>query len=173
MATPTALEQVKAIIEKEYADEVRDQALHDEVLRLLTPFVGKAPSKRIANAIAKAHPTWEVRWNTPYSWSEVQIWGGDTGREGYDNRLSLMIAYDSTPIVDLDKFRDHNAFAGSAAAARNLWRAEVLKDPARLQEMADAVEAYRKAAADLKRLVCYPNPDQYAIEKLAKGEGKR
>jgi hypothetical protein len=164
------LDAIRGIIEQNMASEARDLAVYKKVETIVATFAGKPATKHVANAIAKTYPGWYVRWVPEFSWKSIHVY--EEG-EGSTYKVSLMLAYDSEPAIDMEKFADHNASNGKAAEERNKLRAAMLADPVKLQAMADAVDSYKVAVAAMEAAVHYPNPDEYAIEKLAYGDKRQ
>ena len=78
----------------------------------------------------------------------------------------LRLSWDKgCPTVDADAiWRDNPAYF-IGAADRNAIRAGYLADAARIQTIADAVDAYRAAVAAMDAALAYPFPDRYEIRR--------
>jgi len=97
------------------------------------------------------------------------------GRRG--SRFLLADADKNVIIPSPEKFRELNPREYAGAEERNLWRLKTLKDPDKLQAIAEAVtkaqetkRAYEEAMKELDSLTGYPGPDHYEFKKLVEGE---
>lgn len=131
------LDQIEEAITKSFNSEEESQRIHAIVREVVAKFSGKTVSKRIENAMAKARPDWVVYFRPQYGMFHLDIYGGDTNRKS-DNRISFLLAYNSSPVIDMDRFDDHNASTGSAAKARNEGRKNLLANRMTLAKVADA-----------------------------------
>lgn len=162
------VEQVEKIIRDNQAAEEQGTVYHNEVTKILKKFSGKKPTKHIANEFQKLHPELAVNWRAEYGMYHLDFWGNSTGR-GYQNRYSMLIGYDTHPIVDLDKWQEYDACYGNAAEERNQQRKRLLNDKAWLAKITEAINQFNTAHANLNALVVehIEVPDSYDIEKLA------
>lgn len=161
-------EMIRDIIYDNLKREMQGVNYHREVTEVLKKFNGKKPTKHIANDFQKLHPDYAVNWRVEYGMFHLEFWGGSTGRN-YQDRYSMLIGYDTNPIVDVDKFQEFNASYGYAAEKRNQEREQLLNDSAWLNNTAEALNEFNKAHTFLKTQLAdsLTIPDSYYIEKLA------
>ena len=165
------LDKLKAIIQENINQDATNVKVFTDVANILTKFQGKKPSKLIANALVKAHPDYTVNWRTEYGMYHIEVWGQVINRN-YDNRISLLIAYDSNPVVDMDGYAKHSIAYGKAAEERNQLRNELLQDNDKLMQIANAIDNLNACIDTYIKMVDYPNPDMYYFDKLINGNSR-
>ncbi len=162
------IEAIEKIIRDNQAREEQGIIFHNEVTEVLKKFDGKKPTKHIANEFQKLHPELTVNWRVEYGMYHLEFWGDSIGRN-YQDRYSMLIGYDTHPIVDLDKWQEYDACYGNAAIKRNQERDGLLSDQAWLGNITEAINEFNKAHTFLKAMLgdSLTIPDSYYIEKLA------
>jgi hypothetical protein len=164
-------DQVKALIQAQIDRENQSIYLHNEIVKVLKNFEGKAISKRIATALQKIHPDWTVFYDTNYGMFHLSIWGGDTGLK-YDSRYSALIGYESEPEVSIGESKYSRGFEyfdccnGSAAIERNIARQATIDNPVRIEDMVKALNDYSESLANLEKTID-ADTDSYNLIRLA------
>ena len=136
--------------------------IHDELLKVLKKFEGKKPTKRIATALQKEHPSWTVYWEVEYGMYKVKVWGGDSGVE-YNKRYNGLIAYESTPVVDSEKFdKRYDSCCGEAARKREEDLLKACADAAIVDEVLQ-VALMVKAVQDAKKNILKKAREEHGL----------
>lgn len=159
------LDKIKAIIQENINQDATNVKVYTDVANTLTKFQGKKPSKLIANALVKEHPEYTVNWRTEYGMYHLEVWGKSIERD-FNNRISLLIAYDTNPVVDMAGYANHSIAYGKAAEERNQLRNELLQDTKRLSEIAETIDTLNLAISNYIMVIDYPNPDIYDFDKM-------
>lgn len=163
----STLDKIKAIIQDNINQDAVNVQVYNDAAKAIAKFQGKKPSKLIANTLAKEHPEYTVSWRAEYGMYHLEIWGITINRD-FNNRISLLIAYDSNPIVDMAGYAKHSIAYGEAAQERNNKRRALLADSQELARIAQAIDGLNKSIDKYVSLVDYPNPDSYYFDRLIK-----
>ncbi len=144
--------EIEATIKEAIENDIRHDAaaikIHTEIARILKKFDGKKITRRMQTAVQKAQPGWTVYYNNDYGSFHIEVWGGDTGRASYADRMSVHLAYSSTGgTFSIEKFEEYDTCHGRAAIERNKNRIRVLLNT---RAIAEAYMAFTKAHAVLK-----------------------
>ena len=84
MTYQETLTKIKDAIEADLKGEEESIAMFEELSKLFERYEGKRITKRMATAIEKEHPDWTVYYKPDYGTYQINIWGGDSGRD-YNN----------------------------------------------------------------------------------------
>ena len=142
--------------------------MFEELSKLFERYEGKQITKRMATAIEKEHPDWTVYYKPDYGMYQINIWGGDSGRD-YNHYWQFFLGYESQGgIFTLEHFKDTNAGYGSAAEKRNIERRRMLAHPEELEEMARTFVAWKEAEGKWKSAMrdSYYNPSFYSVQRV-------
>lgn len=162
-------------------DETLSISAHDTLAAVLkAKWDGKKITKRIETDFRKAfygedtRPV--VRYTTEHGLAYLETWLLDYNNRirlfiGYTGALGIMGAHPSRYIgrYSADEFEDADCSNGKPAKERQEARRLLLDDPDKLQDLADAIDAAKRAKEQVKAMVEYGaemNVLQYFSEKL-------
>lgn len=187
MAKTVDTRTVREVVEDSFRVEEENIERHLAVLAALEIVVWRQQGNRrwkaetviqkVAEQIEQANPTWKCSRYCNFGQNYVVIRtpylkpGQDAPRHfvGYDG--------DFAEKYDVNKFAERDLCHGSAARDRNVEREALLNNPGVLDQLQEAVDAYKAAADKLETLVGYDTalklPDRHEIGELAyRGEKK-
>jgi len=152
---------VARIIRERFADDAPESLTR--VFEALKALNGRKLTKRHhAALIAAAGEPLTFGAGVTGTGYTIETVGAFNGVGGWRLRLSWD---DGCPIVDTEAIWRDNPAVFIGAADRNAIRSGYLAEPSRIQAIADAVDAYRAAAAALEIVLAYPMPDRYEIRR--------
>ncbi len=164
--------KIRTVIESNHADEDKYVSLVKEIRGLLAgKFAGKrVDTKRTLTYIGQAHPDWVVNFYHIAAMTYMRVWGGNSGYT-MDNHFRVFLGYDNeVNAFDLNKFDEHNNIA--IIERRQEEREAFLDDTAKMQTVADAMDTFVEARANIVNSL-RGLPDSYGLEEIIKLKGDR
>lgn len=149
-----------------------------DVINWLRQYIGKPITTRIATAANEAFPGEEFRIVRQYGMTYLEndthrilryeTWKADQKREEramYRKSISILLAHSEAAVALQERYlTEHNTCYTTGAIARNERRQKCLSGE-HCQRLADAINAQRKAEAELNEALKVFGDDSYAINE--------
>lgn len=138
--------------------------------------VGKMITTRFADALNKAFPDEEFRLVRQYGMTSIENqayrncrYMHNAGPEMWAKSINLLLSHSelSTPLQDVYMTK-HNTAYTKGAVERNAQRQALLDDPSSFERMAELVNRYNVASAELKASFAYGAPFSVESSAIAK-----
>lgn len=157
-------DNIISLVNDRFESDKNDNELYNKALNIVKRFEGKTPSKRIATSFLKEYPELHAGYEHRYGMYFLNIYIPDNG-VSYTKK-SMLLCYDSDPVISIAKFEKQNTCFGNAAIERNQLRREFIENDSLITEISNAIDNINQSITDYLEILEYPNPDYLAIDKL-------
>ena len=141
---------IKTIIKRRIQRDQENLDFYNVMLDILSSFDNKKITKRMSNKVARKLPAHKIFYSTDFLTYSIRIWVNGN----IENKKCFILGhkYNSTPLFDINDFKESNICYGKAAKERIQKNEKVLDDDRILDDISNAIGKYLIAKEKIKEV---------------------